>query len=397
MAGKVIPMETRLAAILASEMPGVKVLDLCAELEISTSSFYELKKRFKKQGTEGLGPRSRRPQRSPNQTPPDIEDEILRLRKELPLDNGAEVIAWHLAQQGIPSPSVRTIHRVLVRRGAVTPQPQKRPKSSWRRFEFEAPNACWQIDATAWNLDGGATAWIMDILDDHSRVLTAARVGAAPSASLALSAFESAATRWGLPAMVLSDNGSCFRGGPRAGAGAGAFPAALGALGIKAVNSSPYHPQTCGKIERFHQTLKRYLATQPLATTQRQLQAQLDRFLEHYNHARPHRALRGRGHTPANAWHASERAGPSGDPLPVPAVAHIGSHVVAANGIVFIDKQFTTSVGTEWAGRRLLVVRYGTKAAILNGHELVARLTIDPTRAYQPSGRKRGGPRRRPL
>ena len=389
-------METRLAAVLAGEMPGISVVEVCAELGISRSTFYELKARFKNEGPAGLGARSRRPHRSPNATPPWLEEEICRLRKELAIDNGADVIGYWLRKRGIDPPSDRTIHRVLVRRGMVTPQPQKRPKSSWRRFEFEAPNACWQIDATAWSMASGATAWIMDILDDHSRVVTAAKVGSGPTAALALKAMQSAARNWGLPTMVLSDNGTCFTGGPQTEVQS-AFDATLGALGVRPVRSSPYHPQTCGKIERFHQTLKRWLATQPLAGSHRQLQVQLDSYLDHYNHRRPHRALRSRGDTPAAAWAATPRHGPTDEPLPMPPVANVGSALVSEHGSIPIGHHFTTSVGTEWSGRHLTVIRYGTRAAILNGHELVARLTIDPTRRYQPSGRKRGGPRRRPL
>jgi transposase InsO family protein len=389
-------METRLAAVLASDMRGIRVVDVCAELGISTSTFYELKSRFRDEGPAGLEPRSRRPHRSPNATPAWLEEEVVRLRKELPIDNGADVIGYWLRKRGIDPPSDRTIHRVLVRRGMVTPQPQKRPKSSFRRFEFEAPNACWQIDATAWPMATGATAWIMDVLDDHSRVLTAAKVGSGPTTQLAVKTILSAAERWGLPAMVLSDNGTCFTGGPSVEAGA-AFPAALGALGVRAITSAPYHPQTCGKIERFHQTLKRWLDTQALASTHRQLQAQLDRYLEHYNFARPHRALRSRGHIPATAWEATPRQGPQDQALPVPPTVSIGAHKVAVNGALSIDRRHVMSIGSEWAGRHLTVVRYGDRVAVLNGHDLVAQLTIDPSRRYQPSGRKRGGVRRRPL
>ena len=389
-------METRLAALLASEVPGISVVEVCAELGISRSTFYELRARFAREGPGGLEPRSRRPHHSPNATPAWLEEEICRLRKELAIDNGADVIGWHLRRRGIDPPSDRTIHRVLVRRGMVSPQPHKRPKSSWRRFEFEALNACWQIDATEWPMARGETAWIMDVLDDHSRVVTAAKVGPGPTTALALKAIQAAAGRWGLPTMVLSDNGRCFTGGPLV-ENQGAFGATLGALGVRTVRSTPYHPQTCGKIERFHQTLKRWLATQPLASSPRQLQAQLDRYLEHYNHRRPHRALRSRGDTPAAAWDATPRRGPADEPLPVPAVAAIGSHLVNDRGAIGIDHHFTTSVGSEWTGRHLTVIRYGAKVAILNGHELVMRLTLDPTRSYQPSGRKRGGPRRRPI
>jgi hypothetical protein len=143
----------------------------------------------------------------------------VQLRKELPLDNGTQTIAYHLARQGLRQvPSVATIQRVLVRRRLVAPQPRKRPRSSWRRFRWPRPNDAWQIDATCWALADGRKAWIMDLLNDHSRVLVAARVAEGPTAKAAWEALAHAVADWGIPARIMRDNGLWFTQSPaRAG------------------------------------------------------------------------------------------------------------------------------------------------------------------------------------
>src|SRR5687767_3571003 len=160
-------METKLLAVFTSGLE-VNVSALCAELGISRQTFYKYRRRWQTEGPAGLVERSRRPLSSPSQTPFEVEDLIVRLRKELIVDNGAEAIGWHLQRRGLRV-SAATVHRVLVRRGMVTPQPEKRPKSSWKRFEWPRPNDAWQIDATVWALSDNREVWIMDVLDDHSR------------------------------------------------------------------------------------------------------------------------------------------------------------------------------------------------------------------------------------
>lgn len=383
-------METKLRAVFGAGHAGGNVAGLCRELGISRDSYYRLKKRWEAEGPPGLVARSRRPHRSPAMIAADLEDEIVRLRKTLPVDNGAQTIAYHLARSGWPVPSVATIHRALVRRGLVVAQPEKRPKAAaWRRFEWPAPNAAWQIDATCWALADGAEVWIMDVLDDHSRVAVAARVCATASGAAAWDAFCAGSAAWGLPQHVMSDNGTCFTGRFLSG-GEVAFERNLRALGVRHLLSSPAHPQTCGKLERFHQTLKRWLALRPLASTHTELQAQLDEFVDHYNNHRPHRALAGA--TPAERWHASPPAQP-GDPIQTPPSAAL--HRVSNTGMISW-KRHTIGVGTEHAGTRLLIVARDDDIAIFNACGLVRRLTLDPTRAYQPTGRPRGGPKRRP-
>jgi len=204
MAQGVVSMEAKLLAVFSSGVP-LKVTALCKDLEISRQTLYKYRRRFEAEGPAGLVERSRRPHSSPSRVSAATEDAIVLLRKELPLECGAQTIAYHLARRGGVPPSIATIHRVLVRRGMVTPQPEKRPKVAWKRFVWPRPNDAWQIDATAWALADGQTVWIMDVLDDHSRALVAARVDSGPTAHAAWAAFTTAVERWGLPARVMND------------------------------------------------------------------------------------------------------------------------------------------------------------------------------------------------
>jgi transposase InsO family protein len=394
MAREALSVEKKLAMVLAAEQRGVVLKDLCAELGVHRDTLHEWRRRFRDEGLDGLIERSRRPLRSPKQTSAELEEKIVRLRKELLLDNGADVIGWHLRRQGRDDvPSDRTIHRILVRRGMVTAQPQKRPKSAYRRFEFDRPNECWQIDATDWALTRRRAVTIMDVVDDHSRALTAIRAGQGPTTELALETLFSGGTRWGLPAMVLSDNGTCFAGVDRAGS---SFEPVLAAAGIRLIHSRPYHPQTCGKVERFHATLKRWLTNRPLARSITELQAQLDTFAAHFNDDR--RSSAGGELTPTERHRAIPAATPAPEPLQLPQPAPtitITAPAVGANGAMGIAT-WMVSVGTEHAGRRLTTIRYGHHAVILDGATVIARPYLDPNRRYIPSGRPRGGPRRRP-
>jgi transposase InsO family protein len=354
--------------IVAAETAGVSVTQLCREVGISRKTFYELRKRYDKEGLSGLEPRSRRPLSSPRQIPAVLELRICQLRAELLVDNGAQAIFYRLQREGAdPLPTVRTVHRVLVRHGLVTPQPRKRPRSSWRRFEYDQPNACWQIDATQWQLLRGRTVWIMEILDDNSRLLCASEAAAGETFDAAWTTFQQAATRHGLPARVLSDNGAAFTG--RNG-GAGQFPTNLAALGVRTINSSPRHPQTC------------WLSQQPPARSIAELQRQLDRYRHYYNQQRPHRALHGA--TPAERFNSTSKALP-GDPLTLPGPAprlSIFDRQVSATGCLNAART-SLGLGAAWAGRTLTVITYGQRVAILHGTTVIAAVTVDATKKYQ--------------
>ena len=377
-------METRLAMMLAGGCAGVSITRLCAELGVSRQTFYRLRGRYLAEGPQGLAPRSRRPHRSPAAVDPALELEIIRLRtdEDWPQPRGAASIADQLRRAGLPCPAVSTIHRVLVRNGLVVAQPQKRPRASFIRFVYPDPNGCWQIDATRWVLADGSEAWVMDVLDDHSRVLVAAHACPAPTTAAAQAAVHAGGQRWGLPARILSDNGACFGGTGCSGD----FVDGLALLGVRVMHAHPFHPQTCGKIERLHQTLKRWLRSQPRAASLAGLQAQLDRFVEFYNHRRPHRALQGA--TPAEAWAARSAVGPAEQPVSLtqPARVAISRPTVTAHGVIHLGHT-TIRLGTRLAGIQITAIRYGRQLVLLNdGHPIRTLTLIDGQRYYrQPS------------
>ena len=385
-------MEAKLLAVFTAGLTSVRVTELCADLGISRQTFYKYRRRWQEEGPPGLVERSRAPRSNPNAISAALADEIVRLRKTLEVDNGAQMIAYHLARDGWDRlPAVSTIHRVLVDRGLVTPQPQKRPKTAGRRFVWPKPNDAWQIDATKWALADGSAIWIMDVLDDHSRALVAMRVCSGPTSVAAWDALCDAAAEWGLPARVMSDNGRCFtsRFNGR-GAGTVAFEDSLRALGVAQILSSPGHPQTCGKLERSHQTTKRWLRTLPPADTAAQLQAQADDWRDHYNHHRPHRALGGA--TPAEAWQATDRAQPGG---PIPDPTSTAQRTVRRGYANY--RNYSISLGVEYDGCRVLIIEHGNNLAIYGPGGLLRRLTVTPNTHTYPRGAKTGGPKRQRL
>ncbi len=372
--------------------------EVAAAHGVSKSWVAKVVGRFREGGYEAIKPRSRAPHRVPQRIPAEVEDRIVALRKQLTdrgLDAGAATIHYHLSQQEGQVPSVATIWRVLRRRGFVTPQPQKRPKSSWIRFEARLPNECWQADVTHWRLADDTSVEICVFIDDYSRVVTASRVLAVTTALAVVSVFRAAAHTWGLPASVLTDNGCVFTAWHRGGATA--LEVALLALGIEFKHSRPYHPQTCGKVERFHQTLKRFLAKQHPAPTVAELQAQIDGFITYYNEVRPHRAKNRM--TPRAAYDTRDKARPTGPPTPTTGVRIRQVRVDKSVSITLrhAGRLHHIGIGRDHHGRRVIMLIAALDIRIItpNG-ELLRHLTLDPTRDYQPTGRPPGPPKRRP-
>ena len=230
---------------------------------ISKSWIYELIARYRAGGYEALQPRSRRPRSCTHETPLEMVQAIVGLRRQLLADGhdaGPATIAYHLAQRMDGVPSRATIWRILKREGLIVPQPQKRPRSSLIRFQADLPNETWQTDITHWQLAAGEHVEILNFIDDHSRLFLASEAYPTTKAQDVVDSFHKAASLHGLPASLLSDNGAVFTASPRHGKVL--LQSELEQLGIASKNSRPYHPQTCGKIERLHQTLKRYLAKQ---------------------------------------------------------------------------------------------------------------------------------------
>lgn len=352
---------------------------------ISKSWIYELIGRYRAGGDEALEPRSRRPRSCKHQTSPKVVEAIVELRRELEAaghDAGAETIAYHLAQrfQKIPSPS--TIWRILRRQGLVVPQRQKRPRSSLIRFCAELPNELWQADVTAWQLACGEVVEILNQLDDHSRLFLGSDAYQRVKAADVVASFHKAADLHGLPAALLSDNGAIFTGTPRRGKVL--LEAELERLGIEFKNSRPYHPQTLGKVERLHQTLKRYLTKQPPAQNLAELQAQLDAFVHYYNHIRPHRAIGRR--TPLQAYSARTKARPAG--ASAASYFRVREDKVDKTGKVTLrydSRLYHIGLGRAHTGRHVKLLIADRDIRVIDTHgQLLRQLTLDPNRDYQP-------------
>ena len=349
--------------------------------------------RYLAEGEAAFEPRSRRPHTSPRQTDQPVEDAIVDWRKRLTEaghDAGAETIAWHLRQQTGSSPSVATIWRILSRRGFVTPQPHKRPRSSWRRFAADLPNELWQADITHWPLADGSDAEILNIVDDHSRLLAASTARAVFKAADIVADLHVAMARHGRPERMLTDNGAVFTGLYR-GRGWVALERELAAPGIALSHCRPYHPQTCGKVERLHQTLKKWLARHDPATTASGLQAQLDEFTSYYNTARPHRAIGRR--TPVAAWNARPRAMPSRQGIRVSEHFRVRRDRVDTDGKLTLrhnSRLHHIGIGRRWSGAKVLILARDLDLRIItqDGGELIRQLTLDPSRDYQPQAPK---------
>jgi transposase InsO family protein len=352
---------------------------------LSRSWIYKLVDRYKAGGYDALEPRSRRPRSCSHQVGPEIQEAILNLRSELTTaghDAGAHTISYHLASRVEQVPSVSTIWRILTRNGMVTSEPHKRPKSSFIRFEAQLPNELWQTDATHWQLADDSDVEILNMLDDHSRVCVASDAYRTVKAADVVHTFYSATQDHGLPAALLSDNAAVFSGKSRNGKVL--LESELDRLSILCIHSTPYHPQTCGKVERFHQTLKRFLAKQPPAVSLAVLQKQLDDFRDYYNNIRPHRALGRR--TPMMAFNARLKATPTG----AQSAAHfrVRHDKVDRYGKVTLrhsSRLLHIGVGRAYKGQvvRLLVADANVRVVSDDG-QLLRELTLDPTRKYQP-------------
>jgi transposase InsO family protein len=344
--------------------------------------------RYLAEGEAAFEPRSRRPRSSPQRTGQAVEDAIVALRKELAEaghDAGAQTISWHLRRQAGSSPSVSTIWRVLSRRGFVIAQPHKRPRSSWHRFAADLPNELWQADITHWPLAGGSDAEILNIVDDHSWLLAGSTARRVFTAADVVAGLHLAMARHGRPERMLTD-AAVFTGLYR-GRGWVALERELTALGIALSHCRPYHPQTCGKVERFHQTLKKWLARQGPAATLTGLQAQLDAFAAYYNTARPHRGI-GR-QTPQAAWNARPRAIPSRQGIRVSEHFRVRRDRVDTDGKLTLrhnSRLHHIGIGRRWAGTKVLILARDLDLRIITQDDglLIRQLTLDPARDYQP-------------
>ncbi len=297
-------------AVLKVITKQLTVTAAAAEYGYSRRHLTRLIARYRDGGLDAVEPRPRRPRSSPQATSDTVRERIIELRLELTnngLDAGPLTLPWHLHQEGHRAPSTSTIRRILHAAGLIVAEPRKRPRSSYHRFTAAQPNECWQSDFTHWRLDDGTDVEVINWVDDHSRALLWSTAHTPVTGDVVVDTFIETAALHGFPASTLTDNGRVYTA--RFGGGKNAFEYLLGALGITQKNGHPGHPQTQGKVERLHQTQKKWLTRQPPATTLTQLQTQLDTFRHIYNEQRPHRSHNRR--TPADVYAALPKAEPT--------------------------------------------------------------------------------------
>lgn len=395
MADRVVGMDVRAQVVFwPGDAPRGAVSRFCKEQGVSRSWFYEVRSRaLVEEPLEALQPRSRsRSVRHPQAVAVEIEELAVRLRKELKdqgWDYGPLSVRSRMRRLGVAVPAASTLARVFSRRGMVVPQPQKRPRSAVRRFEFAMVHECWQLDAFEWSLADDTPCVIFQLEDDHSRFMIASHAASGETAEDAIAVVKKGIAAFQVPCTVLTDNGSALNQ-TRMGK-TSQLVKYLTLLGCRSITGRPGHPQTQGKDERVHQTLQQWLRARPAATSLAKLQLLLDKFDQGYNHDRCHQAL---DRTPAAALTDGPIATP---PLPPPNTSSPPPAVrskqrkVAANGNLKIG-QVTIQLGREHAGTTVTTISSDQTVTIFdkNGRHIRSQV-LQPGKTYYTNGRPRGG------
>ena len=357
--------------------------------EVSPSWVSKLVVRYHAEGDTAFEPRSRRPHTSPQALDPVTVVLIIDLRRTLTskgLDSGPHTIAWHLEQHHDLVVSVATIWRHLNRAGLIVPEPKKKPKTSYIRFQADLPNETWQSDFTHWHLAEGEGVEIITFLDDHSRYALSVTAHSRITTDIVVDEFIETAETNGFPASTLTDNALVYTARFAGGRGGkNRFERTLMDLRIIQKHSRPNHPTTCGKVERFQQTLKKWLNAKPGAGTLRELQDQLDAFVDEYNNRRPHRSLNRM--TPAAKYTLLPKATPSNSDLD--SHYRIRHDIVGDTGTVTLRHAGTLhhiGIGRTHARTHIVMLIDNLDIRIVNPAtgELLRHLTLDPNRNYQP-------------
>jgi transposase InsO family protein len=385
--------------ITAVTVEGRSPTEVARTYRVARSWIYALLARYELEGDAAFEPRTRRPHTRPNTTPADVVELVLALRRQLTaqgLDAGADTIAWHLTHHHNLTVSRATIYRIIRRANLITPEPKKKPKSSYIRFQAEQPNETWQADFTHHRLADGTDIEILTWLDDHSRYALSVTAHRPVTGPAVVSAFRRAIAMHGTPFSTLTDNGLVFttrlaHGGKTSRNG---LENELVTHGVRQKNSRPNHPTTCGKVERFQQTMKRWLRAQPAAATINELQTQLNTFVEHYNHHRPHRSLPHHA-TPATIYNGRPKAGPGND-HPNTKFRVRTDRISYGSVSLRVDGHLHhIGVGRTLDGTRviLLIDHYDVRVVHAATGEIIRQLTINPEHRYHGTGQPPGGPK----
>ena len=380
-------------AVLKAVSTQASVTEVAAEFGFSRRQLTRLIAAYRQGGLDALEPRSRRPHNTPIKTPEIIRDRVIELRCQLTadgLDAGAVTIAWHLEKEGLRPPAAATISRIISQAGLVAPQPRKRPRSSYIRFQAAPPNETWQSDFMHARLADASDVEIISWLDDHSRFLLGCSAHQPVTGDVVVATFLDTIENYGTPASTLTDNGRVYTA--RSGGGRNAFEYLLPILGVRQKNGSPWHPQTQGKVERFHQTLQRRLNARPPAPSIRELQKQLDQFRDYYNEKRPHRALDRR--TPADAYQATPKALPTD--AQTPGHYRIRYDRVDKKGTMTLrrgGRMHHLAIGAKHIGKRVLALTDQRQVTVieLDTGEVLSTHDIQPDKSYWRNTQKEPG------
>ncbi|MGP5655955.1 DDE-type integrase/transposase/recombinase [Candidatus Corynebacterium faecigallinarum] len=309
------------------DAPRGAVTAFCTEYKISRKTFYKLRKIAVDEGPAAvLEPKSRRPHTSPSKITDDKVYQALNVRdtlKESGADYGPISVFDKMTDMGLTEPaSIASLGRIFRNTGAAPEQPQKKPRSAYKRFVYPAPNCMWQIDGTERYLANGRICVIFQLVDDHSRLALASHVDTGETARGALAVVSKAIAAHGVPQKFLSDNGTAFNSSRRGWTTQ--LMSYLAPMGVTMVTGKPASPTTQGKNERFHQTLFKWLDKRDDPDSIAGMQALVDEFDQWYNTERRHQSLtftdgdgRTRRMTPQQAWEATPVAGPPKPMAPV--------------------------------------------------------------------------------
>jgi transposase InsO family protein len=300
-------MSLRQEFVLLARQPDANIRELCRRFEISPATAYKLLKRYAQQGQAGLVDQSRRPQNSPGRTPGPIEQAIVDLRQTHPAWGGRKIAARlrELGHAEVPPPS--TVTSILHRHGLINPAASA-AATPWQRFEHALPNALWQIDFKGYFETPAGRCHPLTLIDDHSRFNLLLTACGRANTDAVQQALTGSFRRYGLPVRINADNGAPWGSSRSPGHGLTDLTIWLLRLGISVSHSRPYHPQTNGKLERFHRSLKAEVLNGRSFEDLQQAQLAFDHWRAVYNQQRPHEGI-GMA-VPVSRYQPSERMFP---------------------------------------------------------------------------------------
>lgn len=297
-------MSLRQEFLSLANQPGSNFSQLCRRFGVSRKTGYKWRQRFQQTGSGGLADRSRRPQHSPRRSEPALEKEVLAIRDEYGW--GARKIKSCIEKAGQGPLAKSTAHAILLRHDRVTSSPDK-VAGAYQRFEQERPNQLWQMDFKGhFRLGNHERCHPLTVLDDHSRYSLCLQACRNEQTGTVQQQLTATFRRYGLPERMLMDNGSPW--GNDLAHQYTPLTVWLLWLGIAVSHSRPYHPQTQGKDERFHRSLKVEVLAQRVFADFERMQLRFDQWRYCYNHVRPHEALAMA--VPASRYQPSERSFP---------------------------------------------------------------------------------------